>query len=360
MNILILSDEYYPYHIGGAGVVVSQTEKILSSKGIKYKIICSRPKNKLFCKIYKFTWPLWYFYALVLIAFKRYDRVIVNDVRSAYILGLFGTIGTLKKCVYLVHGTEVDIVFKSRSLKNSLILFPFFYKRFVKKIKKIVFVSDFVASRTNKELLKNNITPNKQCVCYAGLDPDIYNLAATDNLYLEDKYIDQIRLVSFSRLEKRKGYMEMIEIFNSVIKNGHSIYWDIYGDGSLKYDISKKIKQLGLESNIKLLGKIDRNNLSEYINPNNYDAYWLLPIEPEAFGLTYIESSAMGLPVFGPKKYGIEEAIKENENGFFFENNKKFIRDLNEIKINKIKYMKSSKQWALRFNVEKFVNELIA
>ncbi|HFU3051596.1 TPA: glycosyltransferase family 4 protein, partial [Escherichia coli] len=316
MNILILSDEYYPYHIGGAGVVVSQIEKILLSKGEKYQIICSKPKNKLLCEIYKLTWPLWYFYALVLITFKRYDRIIVNDVRSAYILGLFGRIATLKKCVYLVHGTEVDIVFKSRSLKNSFILFPFFYKRFIKKIKKIVFVSKFVASRTNKELLRNNITPNKQCVCYAGLGPEIYHLAATDDLYLEDENIDQIRLVSFSRLEKRKGYMEMIEIFNALIKKGHSIHWDIYGDGSLKYDILKKIKQLELDNDIILLGKIDRNNLYKYINPNKYDAYWLLPNEPEAFGLTYIESSAMGLPVFGPKKYGIEEAIKENENGF--------------------------------------------
>ncbi|MFP1454297.1 hypothetical protein ACLB1O_06135 [Escherichia coli] len=87
---MILSDEYYPYHIGGAGVVVSQIEKILLSKGEKYQIICSKPKNKLLCEIYKLTWPLWYFYALVLITFKRYDRIIVNDVRSAYILGLFG------------------------------------------------------------------------------------------------------------------------------------------------------------------------------------------------------------------------------------------------------------------------------
>ncbi|MGT4060011.1 hypothetical protein ACVTMZ_15970 [Escherichia coli] len=34
--------------------------------------------------------------------------------------------------------------------------------------------------------------------------------------------------------------MEMIEIFNALIKKGHSIHWDIYGDGSLKYDILKK------------------------------------------------------------------------------------------------------------------------
>lgn len=358
MNVLILTDEYYPYHIGGAGVVASQTVQALDAKNIKCKVKCANPKNRYLQKIFNAIWPFWALLNYLFSLFKKNDIIIVNDLRSAYILGLIGNKRLLNKCVYIIHGTEIDIVFRSRSRKNSLILLPLFYGIFLKRCKKVIYVSQYVASRTHNELQNRKIKPKSEIVSYAGLNAGMQNLVKNIiELHAENTY--SIRLVSFSRLEKRKGYLDMISIFEALINSGCDLTWDIYGKGSLENEIVKIIKDKKLDNRIHMMGKLDRNMLSNKIDPNSYDAYWLLPNQPEAFGLTFIESAAAGIPTFGPEKYGITEAICENQSGFFYKDNEKFIRDLILIKNNKREFMMSCKRWASKFNTNSFINDII-
>jgi len=283
---------------------------------------------------------------------------LVNDLRSAYILGIIGTNNIFKKVVYIIHGTEIDIVYKKRSKKNSLILLSYFYGRFLCRCEKVIFVSEYVSSRTQKELQQQGIKLKKEVVSYAGLNADMLNYALQNRIFLTEKS-SVIRLVSFSRLEKRKGYLEMISIFETMLKMGANITWDIYGTGRLESRLLKEIKDKGLGNRVRIMGKIDRDNIALHINPNTYDAYWLLPIEPEAFGLTFIESAAIGLPAIGPKKYGITEAIRNNESGFFYENPDKLVSDLVKVKNNKRYYMATCKTWALQFRVDKFIDDIL-
>lgn len=151
----------------------------------------------------------------------------------------------------------------------------------------------------------------------------------------------------------------MLALFSTIIERGVKISWDIYGYGNLRSELEKKITKMKLNEYINLLGPIDRNTIAEVINPQSYDAYWLLPVEPEAFGLTYIECSAVGIPVIGPQKYGIQEAICEGMNGFFFKNTEKMVEDLLIIKNNKCGFIKSCKSWALKFDSNNFVDQVI-
>lgn len=358
MNVLILTDERYPYHIGGAGVVASQTAQALIGKNIHCSINCSNPKNRFLRKIYNALWPIWALFVYSFSLIKKNDLIVVNDLRSAYILGMIGCKKILNKTVYIIHGTEIDIVYRARSKKNTLIFLPFFYSRFLRSCNKIVYVSHYVASRTQDELFQRKIVPRNELVSYAGLNAAMQNLALHLTTLATDKY-EPIRLVSFSRLEKRKGYLEMISIFESLVKKGNDLVWDIYGKGSLENDINNLLKEKKLDTRVRMMGKLDRDSLSNHINPNSYDAYWLLPNEPEAFGLTFIESSAAGLPVIGPKKYGIEEAICENQSGFFYEDPKQLMCNLIQIKNHKFDFMVSCKKWATRFSADNFINDIL-
>lgn len=358
MNVLILTDEYYPYHIGGAGVVASQINQALGARNIKCRINCSNPKNGQLKKIFNVIWPVWALFVYLFSLFQKNDIIIVNDLRSAYILGLIGNKKILSKCVYIIHGTEVDIVFRSRSKKNSLILLPLFYSNFLKHCKKVIYVSQYVASRVADEFQNRKIKPKCEVVSYAGLNADMQDLVK-NIIELSAQKIFPIRLVSFSRLEKRKGYLDMVAIFETLIKSGHDLTWDIYGKGSLENEIANMINDKKLSNRVRMMGKLERNMLSNNIEPNSYDAYWLLPNKPEAFGLTFIESAAAGVPTFGPDKYGVTEAICENQSGFFYKNNEKFISDLVNIKKNKREFMMSCKRWASKFNVESFINDIL-
>lgn len=359
MKILLLTDEYYPNHIGGAGVVASQIITTLQERNIECILTCSNPKNKYLRKLYTVTWPLWSL-AMTLISLLRMpDKIIVNDLRSAYILGLIGTRKVLDKAVYVFHGTEIDIVYKSRSTKNSLICLSFFYSKFLRSCGKVIYVSNYVSNRVQEELNLRSIYVKNQCVSYAGLNSQMRSIAMSV-FTSESEETDTFRLVSFSRLEKRKGYLEMISIFETLIQSGIKLTWDIYGQGSLHSTIVSIIKERKLGSYIRVLGKIDRHKIINEINPDNYDAYWLLPNEPEAFGLTFIECSAVGLPVIGPKKYGIEEAISEKNSGFFYTSAAQFISDLMNIKNNKHKFITSCKHWASRFDADNFIKDVLS
>ncbi|MCE2009747.1 glycosyltransferase family 4 protein [Enterobacter sp. 22146] len=359
MKVLILTDELYPYHIGGAGVVASQTAQTLIGRNIPCTIMCSNPKKTLLRKLYNILWPFWGAFTFIFSLIKNdNDVILVNDLRSAYILGVIGTKKILNKVVYIVHGTEIDIVYKKRSKKNSLILISFFYSRFLSRCKKVIFVSQYVASRTQNELGQQGIKLKKEVVSYAGLNADMLDFAMQIPV-LNTKDVSTIRLVSFSRLERRKGYLTMMTIFEAMLERGADLIWDIYGTGRLESDIVKEIKDKGLEKRIRIKGMIDRGSITSHINPTNYDAYWLLPIEPEAFGLTFIESAAIGLPAIGPMKYGITEAIGNNVSGFFYEDPEKLVSDLEKIKANKEYYMITCKNWALKFKASNFIDDIL-
>jgi len=358
MKVQILTDELYPYHIGGAGVVASQTAQALIDRNISCNVKCSNPKNAFFRKLYNLIWPIWGMLSFILPLLRKNNVILVNDLRSAYILGMIGTQKMLNKVVYIIHGTEIDIVYKKRSKKNSLILISFFYSRFLRRCKKVIFVSQYVASRTQTELYQRSIILKNEVVSYAGLNSDMLSIAmqipALD-LYENSK----IRLVSFSRLERRKGYLTMLAIFENMLTRGVDLFWDIYGTGRLENDLVNKIKEKGFDNRIRLMGKIDRTSMALHINPNTYDAYWLLPNEPEAFGLTFIESAAIGLPAIGPMKYGITEAISNNESGFFYESPDQLLSDLNKVKKDKYHYMVSCKSWALKFKANNFIDDVL-
>ena len=55
MKVLILTDELYPYHIGGAGVVASQTAQTLIGRNIPCTIMCSNPR-----KLYYASYTIYY------------------------------------------------------------------------------------------------------------------------------------------------------------------------------------------------------------------------------------------------------------------------------------------------------------
>ncbi|WP_133623303.1 glycosyltransferase family 4 protein [Erwinia sp. LJJL01] len=362
MKLLLLTDELYPYHLGGAGVVAQQIYGDLQRQNIECYVFCSNPKVKWLKNLYSLIWPFFYIPVLVHILFKNYDLIVVNDLRSAYILGLANSKKIMRKSVYIVHGTEVDIVYNDCTRKNKFIGMRFFYSRFVKACKKIVFVSHFVKDRTINSFHNEKIDTAKAIVSYAGLSYDFITVAKKTFTSLNHEITtnsDITKLVSFSRIEKRKGYEDMVKIYLEALKLNPLISWDVYGEGSFKSELVKIVNSLGLDKTINFHPKLDRLSMVEVINFNKYDAFWLLPNEPEAFGLTFIESSALGVPVIGPSRYGIIEAITVGKNGFYFSNVETLLSDLKTIKECKGKFAISASEYAYLFNSEKFVTDLI-
>lgn len=365
MKILILTDELSPHHIGGAGVVAKQICNELSENGLTYDLFCSRPivLNCFYQKLYAVLWPFFYFKMFILLMKEKYNHIIVNDLRSAYFCGLFLSKKSLSKCIYIVHGTEAEIVYSHRSYKNEILLLHVFYTTFLRLTKKIVFVSKFTFENFVNKLGDCIEINNKSEISYAGLDAEYFR---TVNLIENEKHNNQneisgnkVKLVSFSRIEPRKGYYDMYSIFKSLLVGGVDVTWHIYGGGSLLSEFKEKVNDDNLSNYISFFGPKDRLEIARIIIEYDYDIFWLLPNKPEAFGLTYIESAALGLPCIGPKLYGIQEAISCEESGFFYSDHHAMIEDIFKVKCNKPYYKKKCKEWALNFQSSSFVSSLL-
>ena len=60
------------------------------------------------------------------------------------------------------------------------------------------------------------------------------------------------KLITIGRLEKEKGYEDLIDIINIVKEDIPKVKLDVYGDGTLRNELSQKIDELDLKENEKL------------------------------------------------------------------------------------------------------------
>lgn len=130
--------------------------------------------------------------------------------------------------------------------------------------------------------------------------------------------LENKKIISVGRLNHQKGYDLLIENWIKIKKQHPEWKLEIAGDGEDKLELEKKIVQLELEDNIKLLGNIKDikkiySSASIYIMSSRYEGLPMTLIEAKSFGLPTISFDC---------KTGPREIIKDNIDGFLIENGK--------------------------------------
>lgn len=125
--------------------------------------------------------------------------------------------------------------------------------------------------------------------------------------------------VSVGNLIPIKAFNLLIEAFSQV-KDNAELY--IIGDGPEKENLNSQINTLNLDSKVKLLGRLNRNEINK-IYQNSH--VFVLPSQSETFGVSYIEAMYAGLPVIATRCGGPESFVNES-NGLLVP-----INDTNEL-----------------------------
>lgn len=133
--------------------------------------------------------------------------------------------------------------------------------------------------------------------------------------------LESKNIISVGRLVKEKGYLDLIDVFETVYKNNHQWKLNIVGDGTEKELIQKKIKENGLEKNIILHGVKSKDELAKiYLNSSIY----VMTSYTESFGLVLIEAESYGIPLIAfDSAQGANEIIDNNINGYLISNRNK-------------------------------------
>ena len=174
-----------------------------------------------------------------------------------------------------------------------------------KKADKLISVSEAL----KKELLQN-VNRDIQ-VIHNFIDGEKFKIQNT-----KEKENKGFVFFSLAFLVEGKGFYILLKACEKLIKKGHKFSLEIGGDGYLREELEKYVKERNMEKYITFLGLIDREEVIYRMNKCN--AFILCSLY-ETFGVVYIEALACGKPVIAIKNGGSQEIIKDKV-GILLEN----------------------------------------
>ncbi|MEA5579248.1 glycosyltransferase [Anabaena sp. UHCC 0451] len=130
---------------------------------------------------------------------------------------------------------------------------------------------------------------------------------------------EHIKIATIGRLTEKKGISYCIEAISQLIKDYPNLEYNIIGDGNLKADLEQLIKKLNLQSNVKLLGSKQQQEIIDILNQSHlFIATSITAKDGDQEGPinTLKEAMAMGLPVISTWHGGIPELVEDGVSGF--------------------------------------------
>lgn len=185
-------------------------------------------------------------------------------------------------------------------------------KKYIKKIVKSVENLNYfvLVSKELKEFYEKLVKPD----C-------IYIPNAIDEYPMQCSRLNQKKIISVGRLSKEKGFLDLIDVFELVIKKYPDWILNIVGDGSEKKAIEDKIIKKNLTKNINLLGYQKKEVINSLYQESSI---YVLPSYIESFGIVLIEAYSYGIPAvaFRTAK-GATEIISNNWDGYLIDDRDK-------------------------------------
>jgi colanic acid/amylovoran biosynthesis glycosyltransferase len=120
-------------------------------------------------------------------------------------------------------------------------------------------------------------------------------------------------IVSTGRLVWKKGFENGIKAAALLREKNVPFEYRIIGEGNHLQALQFIISELGLQHEVKLLGRMDRNQVKDQLSEADV---FLHPAISEGFCNAVLEAQAMGVPVVCTDADGLQENIVNNETGF--------------------------------------------
>ena len=191
---------------------------------------------------------------------------------------------------------------------------------------------------------------NSNCMC-------IYIPNSIDKLPENSAPLKSKRLVSVGRLSPEKGYLDLLKIFNILVKSKPDWHLDIIGDGVERDKLKKYIEKNELNEKVTLHGFQGK----EYIDKILHDSsIYLMTSYTESFGIVLIEAMSHGIPCIAfDSAEGAREIINSGENGYLIKNRNQeaMIMKIKDLINNEEERIRIGKQ--ARKSVKKYTSDIV-
>lgn len=187
------------------------------------------------------------------------------------------------------------------------------------KIAKAKFVR--TVSTFNKAFLSGlypTLTEGKMEVVYSGVNPDVYEKAATEVEAEEPHHGGPLRLLSVAALIPHRGFPFLVDACARLARTGIPVECKIVGSGPLRPVTEAWIAQNGLTGKVQLVGNLPQHQVARLMGET--DVFVLPSIigmdgQMDGMPISIMEAMAAGKPVIASSLSGIPELVKHGING---------------------------------------------
>jgi len=176
----------------------------------------------------------------------------------------------------------------------------------IRRAKFVVAISNF--GRSQLFLRSAHADWNKIKVVHCGLERSLYE-GATATLP------GTPRLVCVGRLCQAKGQLLLVEVAGRLATRGIRFELVLAGDGPLRDDMEKLIRNYGLDGNVRITGWISGAEVRKEILAAQA---MILPSFAEGLPVALMEAMALKRPVLATYVAGIPELVRPGETGWLF------------------------------------------
>ncbi len=263
---------------------------------------------------------------------------ILSKAIFRYKIPLIICVHTNPKIAYRKGETYINIFIKN------------FYK--LKLVDKIITVSKEIQKIFEYEY---GIDKRKIRTIYNSIDLERINSLKREKLFESEELFNSKKIIKFitiGRLREVKGYKNLIDAFSLVKEQVPNSKLIIIGEGPLKGELEKKIKELALSDDVLLLG-LKRNPMKYLIKSDIF----VLSSLREGFPVALLEALACGLPIIstdcetGPReildngRYGLLVKVMDEvnlaKNMILLANDKNLRNKFSQLSLKRVKIFNS-------------------
>jgi glycosyltransferase involved in cell wall biosynthesis len=136
---------------------------------------------------------------------------------------------------------------------------------------------------------------------------------------------DNVRCLHVGRLVEKKSPLDLVNAFKhaiDIVGDEIRLSLKMVGDGPLRADTEKAVRDLGLERHVTVLGSVPHHKVSDLLAESNlYTQHCRTASDgdQEGQGVSFVEASASGLPIIATRHNGLPDVIVDGETGYLVE-----------------------------------------
>jgi glycosyltransferase involved in cell wall biosynthesis len=317
MNILITVG-IFPPDIGGPAVFVPKIAKHLEKQGHEIKIICLADEINVGNED-----------QLSVRRIKRSTNLLLRWIKTLFLMITYGR----KSDVIFVNGLGIEAAIANILLRKRIvrkIVGDPVWERFYNNNKTKKNFDDFQKINVSwnmkiQKLLRNwsinsseiIITPSNHLKQFVNDLGSINNVLKINNgieiidLEREAEPNKINNLLVNSRLVVQKNIDLVIEAFG--ILNDSRLQLEIIGEGSEFQRLNELITDLKIQNNVKLLGKVDNNSISKYLEKSQL---FIQASDYEGLPHSILEAINYEVPVLSTEAGGCKDLLHNGDRGF--------------------------------------------